>query len=344
MTLAEIDDAERQRHPALDPIGHAAPTAASRFSEVDPHQFGRPTADIEQDHAGGPRIDQRGAPGHRQLRLRLLRNDLQDETGLVGNHLDEFRAVFRRPAGFGGDQPRPRHLAIGKLVGADFQRLDSPEHRRLAEAPGCADPLSQPDDAGERVDDTESVVARGRDQEPAVVGAEIERAVEGASRRRRPALRFARRRGNHAFAVERCCLRPGSVPVRSDMRPGPRRIDRPAALASALPRLAIAQKRPRLAGSTRRWRLVDCGAKLPAGRIRANKRARIRVQRTVARRIHQIPHRRAPARKAAPRLHVTFSSISLSASRKLTSRPTVDASGAAAYTIAQPINRRRLRS
>src|SRR5262249_47530201 len=46
--------------------------------------------------------------------------------------------------------------------------------RRIADAAGGRDAFAQPDDAGERIDHTEAVARRPRDEEPAIVGAEIE--------------------------------------------------------------------------------------------------------------------------------------------------------------------------
>ena len=90
--------------------------------------------------------------------------------------VEELLAVVGRAAGFGGDQPRAPDRAAGELVGADLQRLDGAVHGRLAEAAARRQPLAQPDDARERVDDAELAGPRRHgDQQPAIVGAEVER-------------------------------------------------------------------------------------------------------------------------------------------------------------------------
>ncbi|TIT07216.1 MAG: hypothetical protein E5W86_28995, partial [Mesorhizobium sp.] len=76
--------------------------------------------------------------------------------------------------------------------GVEFlERVDGAVHRRLAEPAGGGQPLAQPDDAREGIDDAELAVARRhRDQQPAIVGAEIERGEDRqfVLRRTRPTL------------------------------------------------------------------------------------------------------------------------------------------------------------
>src|SRR5262249_14213122 len=48
---------------------------------------------------------------------------------------------------------------------------------RLADAAGGGNALAQPDDAGERIDHAKAVAGRTRNQQPAVVGAEVERRI-----------------------------------------------------------------------------------------------------------------------------------------------------------------------
>src|SRR5262249_61518469 len=91
--------------------------------------------------------------------------------------------VLRRPAGLGRDQPRPRYAAVAHLVAADGKRLDRATDGGIADSAGFQDALAEADDAGEGVDDTEAVAGRARHQQPAVVGAGIERGIG-----RRPAM------------------------------------------------------------------------------------------------------------------------------------------------------------
>src|SRR5262249_59145215 len=53
--------------------------------------------------------------------------------------------------------------------------------RSFAEHAGERNALAQPDDAGERVDDAKAVKRRPRDQQAAVVGAEVKRRVDDAA-------------------------------------------------------------------------------------------------------------------------------------------------------------------
>ena len=101
--LADVDHADRQRHPVADAVGHA-PAAAVAGHEVDPDELGRAAADVEEDGAGGRRIDQRGAAGDGEACLGLARDDLELEPGLGAHALDELGAVLGRAAGLGGDQ------------------------------------------------------------------------------------------------------------------------------------------------------------------------------------------------------------------------------------------------
>src|SRR5690606_29609859 len=62
---------------------------------------------------------------------------------------------------------------------ADLQRLDGTVHRRLAEPPGGGKSLTEAHDARKRVDDAELArPRRHRDEQSAIVGAEIERRVD----------------------------------------------------------------------------------------------------------------------------------------------------------------------
>ena len=175
MALGEGDHANRQRHPGLDLGEWRAAPRGRRTLEAD--QFRGAAADVEQEHAIGLRVDQRGAAGGRQPRFGLTVDDLQLKSHLLGDAGTEFGAVDRCATRLGGDQLRPRHATIAHLVAANGQRFDRTGDRGIADAAGCRYTLPQPDDAGEGVDHTKAVAGRARDQEPAIVGAEIERGV-----------------------------------------------------------------------------------------------------------------------------------------------------------------------
>src|SRR5205814_5620970 len=111
-------------------------------------------------------------------RFGLARDDLQLETGFFLDSAKELAAVLRCPAGFGGDQPPSAHFRPGELVGTDPQRFDGPSHRWIAEPAGYAQAFAQTHDPRESVNDFKSIGTRRRDQQPAVVGAEIQRSIK----------------------------------------------------------------------------------------------------------------------------------------------------------------------
>ena len=166
---------------------------ASRLARIalDPDQFGRTAADVEQDGAASLGIEQRRTADHGQCGFGLAIDHLELDAGLGRNPVHEAVGVRRRAAGFGCDQPQPLCLFRLDLVAADAQRRDGAIDRGLADAAGRRNPLAQPDDPGERIDHAKSVAGRTGDQKTAVVGAEVERSVDAGARRR---PRLARRR------------------------------------------------------------------------------------------------------------------------------------------------------
>ena len=92
----------------------------------------------------------------------------------------EVAAVAGDAAGLGGDQPRARTTRAARSCrrrpcSASMVRSMAASDRR----PVWRHALAQADDAREGVDDPEAAPRRARDQQAAVVGAEIERAVGG---------------------------------------------------------------------------------------------------------------------------------------------------------------------
>ncbi|CDX24681.1 hypothetical protein MPL3356_410016 [Mesorhizobium plurifarium] len=204
--LRERDDADGQRRPGDDVVGQ---TWRASSGQVDQRDLGRSAADVEQHHALGVALDQRAAAGNGQARLGLAVDDLELQPGLALDPVQELDTVGGRAAGLRRDQPGFPDLAVAQLLAADLQRLDRAVHGRLAEPAARRQPLAQPDDARESVDDPKlAVTARHRDQQPAIVGAEVERGKDGQFRSRRTlrgrqpwlnlrrrALRLACRRG-----------------------------------------------------------------------------------------------------------------------------------------------------
>ncbi len=137
--------------------------------------FGAAAADVDQQHVLGGGIDQRQAAQQREPRLVLVRQDLEREAGDPPDPLEELDAVAGAAAGLGGDAAEPTDLVAADDPGADPQRCDRARDRPLAQpsaarrpprpAARCARSCRRPGKPG----------PRPRDQQPAVVGAEVER-------------------------------------------------------------------------------------------------------------------------------------------------------------------------
>ena len=89
----------------------------------------------------------------------------------------ELRRVVSQPAGLRGNQARPRNLMVPHLGGTDLERTDRALDRLLGQPATGRNALAKADDARECVDDLETTRRRPRHQQPAVVGAQIERRV-----------------------------------------------------------------------------------------------------------------------------------------------------------------------
>ena len=157
-------------------------------AEVEPDQLGRAAADVEHQREIAAEIDQRGTAGDCQLGLRLAADDGDVEPGLGARPLQELVRVGGEPAGLGGDQTGADHLVPPDLGRTHFQRIDRALDGGLRQTAARGDALTEPDDARERVDHLETAPRGARDQQPAVVGAEIERGIgrfgSGGPRRR----------------------------------------------------------------------------------------------------------------------------------------------------------------
>ena len=96
--------------------------------------------------------------------------------GFVVDAVDEGLTVLRAPAGFGRHRAVVADAAPSQLACADPERADGPLDRLLREPPRLRHAFAEPHDAGEGIDDTKARAPRPRDEEPAVVRAEVERA------------------------------------------------------------------------------------------------------------------------------------------------------------------------
>jgi hypothetical protein len=122
------------------------PPKCSASVTLDPHQFGRAAADIEQDGAASVRIEQRRAADHGERRLGLAVDHFEPDAGLGCDLIAKTVGIVRGAAGFGRDQPQPRGVFRSHLIAADTQRSDSAADRGVADAAGRGDALPQPDD------------------------------------------------------------------------------------------------------------------------------------------------------------------------------------------------------
>ena len=174
--LGQRDDTPRR----AVPVQHARYRALG----VDQHQLGRSATDVEDQRRIVARLDQHVAAEHRQPRFFLGRDDVEMDARLVQRAGDEIRPVRRAPARLGGDGARQGDVAALQFLGADLERGQRSLDRRVAQSPGRRQPFAKPHDPRECIDHREPVRLRPRDQQPAIVGAEVQR---GEMRRGRPA-------------------------------------------------------------------------------------------------------------------------------------------------------------
>ncbi len=216
-------------------------------------------------------VHQRRAAGRRQPRLGLAIDDLELEPDLLGDAGAELRAVLGRAAGLGRDQrARVRGRGSGPalhLVATDGKRLDGTAHGGITDATRGRYPLPEPDDAGEGVDHPEAVAGRTGDQQPAIIGAEIERGIgpprrAPAGRARHPGAADHRASAARAAAAADRLVRPLSR--RPESRPPVRR---PSSLISCLP---AAPKPP---GSTAQHVQIQIGSTVARSRLGQQLRA-----------------------------------------------------------------------
>ena len=149
---------------------------------VEPHQFRRAAADVEQHRAVGLRIDQRRAAGGGEPRLGLAIDHFQLEAHLVARrgrgNPSPFSAARQASVAIRRARVTPLFfILLRQIASAAMRALD----RRFAQPAGQRDALAEPDDAGKGVDHAEAVAGRTRHQQAAIVGAEIERGIGRAA-------------------------------------------------------------------------------------------------------------------------------------------------------------------
>ena len=198
--LGERDDAEPQRFPRLD----AAARRSSRRRRVsqtiseEPPPISNSTVDSAVASASSP---QPAAARRASVSRSTISSCSPSRSRTCARNSAPFSAARHASVAIRRARVTPR---AAHLVAADLQRLDRALDRRLAQPAGLRKPLAEPDDARERVDDPKSVGGRPRDQQPAIVGAQIQRGIRAAAARPRPAPT-----GRAASATRGACARSG---------------------------------------------------------------------------------------------------------------------------------------
>ena len=156
--------------------------------------------------------------------------DPGEELGAVGGRRQASVATARMP----------RTGRRASRAAQACERRDGAVHGASDEPAVAAQPLAEPDDAAEAVDHAEAGIGRGADQQPAIIGAEVDRR-EGAARPGGPVLLCrcwpAVRRtlpcsrpfhsimwANRGAASRACCLEVSQKPGGGCDRPGPHAI------------------------------------------------------------------------------------------------------------------------
>src|SRR3546814_1052969 len=93
-------------------------------------------------------------------------------------------AIDGAAARLGRDRARQGDVAANRLVGANRERGDGAVYRRVADPAAAVQPFAQANDAGKGVDDDKFTILRPRDQQPAIIGAAVDRALTLRSRER----------------------------------------------------------------------------------------------------------------------------------------------------------------
>ena len=180
--LGERDDADLQRRPQTDVDLLRCSRAPTR--RIKPDQLRGTTADIEDKYAFRLRIREGRAAKRGESRFRLPVDDFEFEAERIVHPVEELVAVGSHAAGFCRDQARSRDAPLLHFGPAHGERVERADDGRLAELARLLQALAKPHDAGKRIDNaqavgavTRAVMMRPRHEQPAIVGAEIERRV-----------------------------------------------------------------------------------------------------------------------------------------------------------------------
>ena len=139
------------------------------------------------------------AAGRSQKGLGFPIDYLELEPQALANLGEKLRAVLGGSARLGRDQAGARDPSRAHLVPADPQRVERARYRRFRQPTCLRQSLAQANDARKRIDHAKAFRRRPRDEQPAIVRAQVQRGVEPLRRAapRRPVGggEFRRRRG-----------------------------------------------------------------------------------------------------------------------------------------------------
>ena len=151
-------------------------------AEVEPDQLGRAAADVEHQREIAAEVDQRRAARDRQPGLRLAADDLMSRPVSARTRCQELVRVGGEAAGLGGDQarsgaPGARSILAAQTFSASMRALDGGLRQPAARRTPSPRRMMR-----ENASTTLEAAPRGpRDQQAAVVGAEIEGAIDGVA-------------------------------------------------------------------------------------------------------------------------------------------------------------------
>ena len=117
------------------------------------------------------------AAQHRQPGLLLRGNDIENDAGFFAHTLDKTLPIGGAAAGFSGDRTREVHIAAAQFLRAHVERAECPVHRFIGEAARQREPFAQSHHATEGVDHGKVLAGRARDQQAAIIGAEVQRGI-----------------------------------------------------------------------------------------------------------------------------------------------------------------------
>ena len=236
MALGEIDHADRQRGPGGDAGLHVEPVvqrAAPRAPQAAPGRA-RSAPSCRRRYRTPAPSRNCGRSARRSPRRRAWprspasrsRSTVRSRARTRSMNSPLLAAMRHASVAISRDRvtAAPPHL-----VGADLERVDGAAHGGVGQPARAQHAFAETDDAGERVDD-EKAAARGLgDQQPAIIGAEIERAIN----RMAPAPRGA----PASFLPSAAARRPwagASARARAATCAGPPPPQSPVSLRSAL--------------------------------------------------------------------------------------------------------------